>query len=53
MKLTEDIKPVTYATLLLQLTAQGEAEVQLGRVVPQEEAFNRARRRLSQKKPQP
>lgn len=94
MKLTEDIKPVTYmktraaellrevkrsrrpvvitqhgeaqavvmdvatyealrdATLLLQLTAQGEADVQAGRVVPQAEAFKRARRRLSQKGPQ-
>ncbi len=88
MKLSEDIKPVTYmktraaellrdvkrsrrpvvitqhgeaqavvldvatyealrdATLLLQLTAQGEADVQAGRTVPQAEAFARARRRL-------
>lgn len=94
MKLTEDIKPVTYmktraaellrevkrsrrpvvitqhgeaqavvmdvatyealrdATLLLQLTAQGEADVQAGRVVPQAEVFKRVRRRLSQKAPQ-
>jgi len=91
MKLTEDIKPVTYmktraaellrevkrsrrpvvitqhgeaqavvldvetyealrdATLLLQLTAQGEADVQAGRTVPQSEAFARARKRLSQR----
>jgi prevent-host-death family protein len=88
MKLSEDIKPVTYmkaraaqllrevkrsrrpvvitqrgeaqavlldvatyealrdATLLLQLTAQGEADVQAGRTVPQAEAFARVRRRL-------
>jgi prevent-host-death family protein len=91
MKLTEDIKPVTYmktraaellrevkrsrrpvvitqhgeaqavvmdvatyealrdATLLLQLTAQGEADVQAGRTLPQAEVFKRARRRLAQR----
>jgi prevent-host-death family protein len=87
MKLTEDIKPVTYmktraaellrevkesrrpviitqhgeaqavvldvrtyealrdATLLIQLTAQGEADVQAGRTLPQSEVFDRVRRR--------
>jgi hypothetical protein len=53
MKLTEDIKPVTSmknASLLLQLTAQGEADVQAGRTVPQSEVFARARRRLAREK---
>jgi phage terminase Nu1 subunit (DNA packaging protein) len=56
MKLTEDIKPVTYmktrrdASLLLQLTAQGEADVQAGRTMPQDEVFARARRRLAREK---
>jgi prevent-host-death family protein len=91
MKLTEDIKPVTYmktraaellrevkrsrrpvvitqhgeaqavvmdvatyealrdATLLLQLTAQGESDVQAGRTLPQAEVFKRVRRRLAQR----
>jgi prevent-host-death family protein len=91
VKLTEDIKPMTYmktraaellrevkrsrrpvvitqngeaqavvldvatyealrdATLLLKLTAQGEADVQAGRTVPQSEVFARVRRRLSRK----
>ena len=35
------------ATLLLQVTAQGEADVQAGRTLPQSEVFARARRRLS------
>ncbi|HLL00783.1 MAG TPA: type II toxin-antitoxin system Phd/YefM family antitoxin [Myxococcaceae bacterium] len=94
MKLTEDIKPVTYmktraaellrevkrsrrpvvitqhgeaqavvldvatyealrdATLLLQLTAQGEADVQAGRTLPQAQAFARARKRLAQRERQ-
>jgi len=34
------------ATLLLKLIAQGEAEVRVGRVVPQAEVFSRLRRRL-------
>jgi prevent-host-death family protein len=87
MKLTEDIKPVTYmktraaellrevkqsrrpvvitqhgeaqavvmdvttyeelrnATLLIQLAAQGEADIQAGRTVPQAEVFERLRHR--------
>jgi hypothetical protein len=54
MKLTEDIKPVSYevlrhATLLLQLMAQGETDVEAGRTVPQKEAFARVRRRLTQR----
>ena len=91
MRLTEDIKPVTYmktraaellrevkrsrrpvvitqhgeaqavvldvatyealrdATLLLQLTAEGEADVQAGRTLPQAQAFARARKQLSQR----
>ncbi|WP_309895556.1 type II toxin-antitoxin system Phd/YefM family antitoxin [Archangium sp.] len=91
MKLTEDIKPVTYmktraaellrevkrsrrpvvitqhgeaqavvldvatyealrdATLLLKITAQGEADIQGGRTVSQAEAFARVRRRLANK----
>ncbi len=94
MKLTEDIKPVTYmktraaellrevkrsrrpvvitqhgeaqavvldvatyealreATLLLQLTSQGEADIQAGRTHPQDEVFTRVRRRLSQREKQ-
>jgi prevent-host-death family protein len=92
MKLSEDIKPVTYmktraaellrdvkrsrrpivitqhgeaqavlldvatyeamrdATLLLRLTAQGEADAQAGRTVPQAEAFARVRRKLKQER---
>jgi prevent-host-death family protein len=92
MKLTEDIKPVTYmktraaellrevkesrrpviitqhgeaqavvldvmtyealrdATLLIQLTAQGEADVQAGRTLPQSEVFNRMRRRRTRER---
>jgi PHD/YefM family antitoxin component YafN of YafNO toxin-antitoxin module len=47
-----DVATYTYealrdATLLLQLTAQGEADVQAGRTLPQSEVFARARRRLS------
>jgi prevent-host-death family protein len=91
MKLTEDIKPVTYmktraaellrdvkrsrrpvvitqhgeaqavvldvatyealrdATLLLQLTAEGEADVQARRTLPQAQVFARARKRFSQR----
>jgi prevent-host-death family protein len=92
MKLTEDIKPVTYmktraaellrevkesrrpviitqhgeaqavvldvksyealrdATLLIQLTAQGEADVQAGRTLPQSEVFHRVRRRRARER---
>ena len=54
MKLAEDIKPVTSsvkkrAALLLQFTAQGEADIQAGRTVPQAEAFARTRKRLGQR----
>jgi prevent-host-death family protein len=91
MRLTEDIKPVTYmktraaellkkvndsrrpvvitqngearavvldvdtyealrdAKLLLQLAAQGEADLQAGRVVPQQEALARVRSRLPER----
>lgn len=38
------------ATLLLQLTAQGEAQVQAGKTVPQGEAFARARRKIAGKR---
>lgn len=34
------------ATLLLQLASQGETDIQEGRLLPQEEAFNRVRSRL-------
>jgi prevent-host-death family protein len=92
MKLTEDIKPVTYmktraadllrevkesrrpviitqhgeaqavvldvvtyealrdATLLIQVTAQGEADVQAGRTLPQSEVFDRVRRRRTRER---
>jgi hypothetical protein len=60
MRLKEDIKTVTCrqnqatesyealrdATMLLQLVAQGEADLQEGRVLSQDEAFARARTRL-------
>ena len=51
MRLKEDIKPVTYealrdATLLLKLTAQGEADLQAGRFLPQDQALARVRSRL-------
>lgn len=61
MRLKEDIKTVTYlqnqaaeqgyealreATMLLQLVAQSEADLQEGRVLSQDEAFARARTRL-------
>ena len=38
------------ATLLLQLTAQGEAQVQAGKTVPQAEVFARARRKIAGKR---
>lgn len=58
MKRTEDLKPVPHmqeepclgtgeASLLLQLTSQGEADVQAGRTRPQPEVFALARRRLA------
>lgn len=59
MKLKEDIKPATAvlldlgsyealrdATMLLQLAAQGEKDLQEGRFLPQEEALARVRTRL-------
>jgi len=58
MRLEEDIKPMADlktqaaepslrdATLLLQLAAQGEADLQAGRVLPQDQALARVRSRL-------
>jgi hypothetical protein len=54
MRLKEDIKTVACletealrdATTLLQLAAQGEADLQAGRVLPQDQALARVRVRL-------
>lgn len=39
------------ATRLLQLTAEGEADVQAGRTLPQAQVFARARKQLSPREP--
>jgi len=49
MRLKEDIEPMTLldATMLLQLAGQAEADLQEGRVLPQKQALERVRSRLS------
>lgn len=49
MRLKEDIEPKTFldATMLLQLASQAEADLQEGRVLPQKQALERVRSRLS------
>ena len=42
----ESFQELRQATLLLKLIAQGEADVRLGRVVPQAQVFSRIRQTL-------
>jgi prevent-host-death family protein len=42
----ESYEALRDATLLLQIAAQGEADLQAGRFLPQNEAFTRVRSRL-------
>jgi prevent-host-death family protein len=45
----ESYEALRDATLLLKLASQGEADLNEGRVVPQQEAFARVRARLQQR----